>query len=304
MHRFYFNECLPANNDLYRFVDLLSRTVVEFDQLKRDHSSVDAMVVTEKLPAAIVVCGNYSLADTLQKIENKDLRTLAYSIFDRSFPIQAFFQEDEAWMEEILSHEYQILHETGSLDATNLAIVAKNNGLLFSVSVAKSLAINTLPVQSSTTNNTLNLVNLYGEKPNTVFVSRHLMEVESRSLSKLDQLKYTLGICILNPAFEKSFRALSLGEQDSIIEHFERAKARNLKTPFCADGTLVKDVSSQNFDLKVCELRIFSPTALRIYFHEDGDKVYISSVEHKSNADQNSDIAKAEKILYKLVSTS
>jgi len=96
MYRFYFNECLPTNDDLFRFVDLLSKTVVEFDLLKRNHGKVNTTVVTEKLPSTMIVCGSFSLADILQKIDNKDLKTLAYSIFDRSYPINEFFREDNA----------------------------------------------------------------------------------------------------------------------------------------------------------------------------------------------------------------
>lgn len=200
--------------------------------------------------------------------------------------------------------QYQVIHETITLDATNLAIVAKNNGFLFSVSLVKSLEVDTIPVQSITTPETLELVNLYGATSNTEFVLSHLNEADALTLDKLEQLRLILGTGIFHTAFEKSFNTLSTVEQDSILERFKRAKARTLMTPFSADGDFVKDVSPLNSKLKVYELRIFSPTALRVYFHEGNDKVYVSSVEHKSNADQNSDITRAEKILYRMILTS
>jgi len=300
MHRFYFNDCLPTNDDLHGFVALLSNTILEFNSLQKAQLPIAPMVVTAKLPATMTVCGGFSLADAILKIENKDLRTFAFSIFDKSYPIHAHFQEDEAWIEEILRYAYTLTHGAEIMDATNLAIVAKNQGLLFSVPLHVSLAVNSVKLQTEVEDASLSLVNLFGHKTNTDFVNNHILTIEAASLGKLEHLKHLLGTCSLNNTFEKGFSALSPAEQDSIIEHFNKAKARNLQTPFGSDGFLIKDVTPQKSKIKVFELRIFSPTALRIYFYEQQDKIFIASVEHKSNADQNSDIAKSEKILYRL----
>jgi hypothetical protein len=304
MHRFYFNECLPANEDLHRFVGLLSATILEFDRLKKACASIAPMVITEKLPDNTTVCGRYSLADALRNIESKDLRTIAFSVFDKSYPINAHFNEEEDLIEEILHHEYKLIHGKEVLDATNLAIVAKNNGLLFSVSLNGSLAANNIRLQSKFQDTTLSLVNLYGEEFNTAFVSKHILDIDAQSSTKLEQLRHTLGPHRFNNTFEKGFISLSLGEQQSIITHFERAKARNLITQFHPDTSLIKDVTPYNGKLNVYELKIKSPTSLRVYFHEQDNKIFIANVEHKSNADQNSDIVKAEKILQRLILVS
>jgi putative component of toxin-antitoxin plasmid stabilization module len=301
MHRFYFNECLPSNDDLHRFVDLLSTTVLEFDSLKKACSSISPEVVTEKLTSSMIVCGQYSLAEILQKIENRDLRTIAFSIFDKSYPINVHFKEDETMIDDIWRHKYQLVHGEEVSDATNLAIVAKNNGLLFSVPLHKSLAADTVNLQSSLSQDTtLSLVNLYGSAINTHYVSKHVRDIDALSLTKLEQLQHILGQYRFTSTFEKDFRSLSSAEQESIIEHFTRAKARHLITPFQSDNSLIKDVTPQNGKLNVFELRIFHPTALRVYFHEHEGTIFIAGVEHKSNPDQNSDIIKAAKILYRL----
>jgi len=305
MHRFYFNECLPPNEDLHHFVSLLSTTVLEFDRLKKDHASVASMVVTEKLPDTMIVCGQYSLADAIGNIDNRDLRTIAFQVFDKSYPISAHFEDDDELVDDILGNEYKLMLGAVERDATNLAIVAKNNGLLFSVSLTESLAINKITLQPNKQEGlVLSLVNLYGEKANTDFVSTHIQAIDAQSFSKLDQLRQTLGTHYFNNTFEKGFVALSSAEQNSIIVHFERAIARNARTQFAPDGNLVKECILQNKRLSVCELRIFSPTSLRIYFHEYGNTIFIANVEHKSNSNQNSDMVKSEKILYRLTLTS
>ncbi|MEI7587595.1 hypothetical protein [Runella sp.] len=304
MHRFYFNDALPSNNDLYGFVALLSNTILEFNSLQKTQLTIAPMVVTAKLPAAMTVCGEYSLKDAIQNIENKDLKSIAFSIFDKGYPIHEYFHEDESWIEDILRLEYKVKHGEEVIDATNLAIVAKNQGLLFSVPLHTSQAVNTVTLQTEVENASLSLVNLFGNKSNTDFVSSHILAIDAASRNKLEQLKHTIGPNSFNNTFEKGFSALALAEQESVLVHFERAKARNQKTPFGSDGSLIKDVTPENSKFKVLELRIFSPTALRVYFYEEPGKIYLASIEHKSNADQNNDIKKAEKVIQRLLLTS
>jgi hypothetical protein len=122
-------------------------------------------------------------------------------------------------------------------------------------------------------------------------------------LSNFDKLKETLGKCIFEESFIKDFNKTAVGVQESIIQEFDKAKRRNLITPFYPDTKIIKDVTQKNFNCKVMELRVYQPVALRVYFSELNGIVYISSIEQKSNADQNSDITKAYtnlKLLMKL----
>jgi putative component of toxin-antitoxin plasmid stabilization module len=114
--------------------------------------------------------------------------------------------------------------------------------------------------------------------------------------TNFEQLTAFLGNSVITKNFEKSYASLSSDAQKSIKEEFEKAANRNLATRFYPDTKIVKDVSVSK-KCTVYELRVFQPVALRVYFNEIGETVYLASIEQKSNPDQNEDIKKAEKLL-------
>jgi hypothetical protein len=114
--------------------------------------------------------------------------------------------------------------------------------------------------------------------------------------TNFEQLTTFLGNYVITKNFEKSYASLSSDAQKSIKEEFEKATNRNLATRFYPDTKIVKDVSVSK-KCTVWELRVYQPVALRVYFNEIGDIVYLASIEQKSNPDQNEDIKKAEKLL-------
>lgn len=114
--------------------------------------------------------------------------------------------------------------------------------------------------------------------------------------TNLEQLTAFLGNSVITKNFEKSYALLSSDAQKSIKEDFEKAVKRNLPTRFYPDTKIIKDVSVSK-KCTVYELRVYQPVALRVYFNEIGDTVYLASIEQKSNPDQNEDIKKAEKLL-------
>lgn len=93
------------------------------------------------------------------------------------------------------------------------------------------------------------------------------------------------------------FKNLDESAQISIIDEFKKAKNRGLATPFYPDTKIIKDVSPDNYILKVMELRVYTPIALRIYFNESKGMVFLASIEQKSNPNQNDDIKAAHKTL-------
>lgn len=114
--------------------------------------------------------------------------------------------------------------------------------------------------------------------------------------TNFEQLTAFLGNSVITKNFEKSYASLSSDAQKSIKEEFEKAANRNLATRFYPDTKIVKDVSVSK-KCTVYELRVYQTVALRVYFNEIGDTVYLASIEQKSNPDQNEDIKKAEKLL-------
>lgn len=114
--------------------------------------------------------------------------------------------------------------------------------------------------------------------------------------TNFEQLTAFLGNSVITKNFEKNYSSLSPDAQESIKDEFEKAANRNLATRFYPDTKIVKDVSVSK-KCTVYELRVYQPVALRVYFNEIGDTIYLASIEQKSNPDQNEDIKKAEKLL-------
>jgi putative component of toxin-antitoxin plasmid stabilization module len=114
--------------------------------------------------------------------------------------------------------------------------------------------------------------------------------------TNFEQLTSFISKSIITKNFEKSYYSLKTDVQKSIKEEFEKAASRNLTTRFYPDTKIIKDVSISN-KCTVLELRVYHPVALRVYFNQIGDTVYLASIEQKSNPNQNEDIQKAEKLL-------
>lgn len=107
-----------------------------------------------------------------------------------------------------------------------------------------------------------------------------------------ERLDLVIGKNTKSASFTKEFLELSDESQLSIIELFERAKARNFSTPFYPDTKIVKDVTQEKFTFHVRELRVYLPVALRLYFHEAESIVYLGGISFKSSKNQSQDIRK------------
>lgn len=114
--------------------------------------------------------------------------------------------------------------------------------------------------------------------------------------TNFEQLTSFISKSVITKNFEKAYYSLNSEVQKSINEEFEKAASRNLVTRFYPDTKIIKDVSISN-KCNVLELRVYHPVALRVYFNEIDDTVYLASIEQKSNPNQNQDIQKAEKLL-------
>jgi hypothetical protein len=299
MHQFYFNECLPNNTELASFTTLLADSIGEYHQLIQANLSVQKGIVTEKIPSSITFNDSFSLSTAIEHIEDRACRSLAYSYFTK-YPVQSFIESTSE--EELLAKEYHLIIDDTQYDALNLALISSVGGLTFTVASHDELKKDRLPLVSKNTQSTLEVCNLFGKISNTQFIRQELVKRNSSSLSLFEQLKELLNDPVYNTGFEKDFLKLSQTNQVAIISRFRQALERSLSSPLYPDTKIVKDVSPSNSKCQVYELRVYNPD-LRVYFHESPDRVYLSSIELKSNPDQNKDIVRASQNLYKLIYT-
>ncbi len=301
MHKFFFNnETLPPAQNIRDFVEAFSKTLLAFNELiEKSDLKIERGIVTEKAPSEISL-GDFNLLEVLDNIEDPPLKRLAYACFKNDYPIAQFFTIDRE--EEFLEKEYTFLVADQEMEALYLAYIAENKGFIFTAALNNDLKKDTLDVVAKD-GTAVQVYNLYGEASNTEFIEQYIKKLNAEAFSLLEKLEEILGNHVFSSAFLKGFEKLTPPEQISIIDKFEQAKNRELSTPFYPDTKIIKDVSPSNADTKVYELRVYSPTALRVYFHEGTEKVFVASVDKKSNPDQNKDIKKALNIIIKLIKT-
>lgn len=280
MHQFYFNECLPSK-EIYisDFALLLETTITEFKSLVKSNIGVDKGIILEKETERTVVCGN-DLKSAILSIMDKEIRTLAFEYFTRC-PIQYHLKSDEI-DDKLLDEE----HHFEGVNATNLAIAKHYDCFLFSIAVLDCIKKNSIKVEGKS--EIVEIDNLYGEKQNTQYIESKILKINAISLELFDQLKAELKNVIYTAAFEKAFKSARSEVQQSIIENFAAAPSRKLKTPYFPDNKergLIKDVTPDNNrkKAKVYELRIYHPDALRVYFYEFDNTIFISSIGYKKD---------------------
>lgn len=301
MHKFYFNnEVLPPCENIHEFTQLFVNTLTEYKSLVDEEGlKIQKGIVTEKMPSEISF-GGFSLEEVIQNIEDVIQKRIAYSYFIK-YPIAEHFTIDRE--DEFLTQEYYTIIAETEKEALYLAYVADANGFLYSVPIHNDLAKDQLLIQSKTTKEELLVNNLFGTANNTIYVRGCIDLLNNEGLNTFERLTKEFGTPIYSNSFEREFGKLTLLEQKSIIDEIVKAKGRNLKTPLLPDTKIVKDVSPDNAKHQVCELRIYHPTAIRVYFCELNDKVYIASVEKKSNPNQSNDIKKAHNAIRRLILT-
>lgn len=300
MHQFYFNECLPESTGLAEFTPLFSNSIREYHQLIQANIAVQKGIVTEKIPSELFFSnGDFSLKEVIERMSDKACKSLAYSYFTK-YPIQLFFSTESELT--LLEKEYQLTISEMRYDALNLALVASLGGLTFTVALHDDLKRNNLLIVARTEQNSLEIYNLFGEQNNTTFLQEELIQLNNASLSLFDQLIVLLNKPIYTAAFKRDFSKLNQTYQKAIIDRFRQAIERKFRSPLYPDTKIIKDVSPDNTKCSVYELRVYNPD-LRVYFHESSENVFLSSIELKSNPDQNKDIIKASQNLYKLIAT-
>jgi putative component of toxin-antitoxin plasmid stabilization module len=306
MHTFYFNhECLPVCEDRVRFREAFEATLTAYDELAREaEANVFQGIITETLPSHLNLGGDFTLGDVIKEIPNGALRGLAYRYFTR-YPIEDHLgathqtMVSESELDEAGSFIW--LCETEARRCFYLVLAGFHKGFAFSPSMEACLAIHLLELNDGA--KSVEIPNLYGEESNLQAIREEINRRNQTFRTLFDQLLTVLGKCVLAPKFRKEFEQLRDSEKQSIIDMVERAKDRNLASPLFPDTKIIKDVSQQDGKCKVYELRVYTPTALRVYFLEKEGRVYLVSIKMKSNPNQTKDIQQAERLIHKLLLT-
>jgi len=313
MQKFYFNECIPHGSNINSFNELFCNTLTSFDELSKKHSFIEKAVVTEKLPSDISIGQIGTLHEIINKIDNKDLRNVAFSYFNR-YPIGEHFDLEEEAIDEILEKNFIVEFNGKEIDAMNLAMVGLNNGFLFTTATHPSLQENLIYPTPKNSGQSIQIFNLHGDRslkdtpdlqqPNTLFIENKVIENEISNKNLFEQLIAVLGNCVYSTNFEREFYKLRVIEQTSVIDEFKKAKERNLASPFYPDTKIIKDVTpDQSNKCSIYELRVYTPTAIRIYFSETKGKVFVSKIGYKASPDQSTEIRNAQSTLNKMILT-
>ena len=306
MAHFFFNsEALPPSQNKVVFTNLFQNTLIEFQKISDDtRLNVEKGIVTEKLTSEISL-GDFNLKEIIEALPSEELKTIAYSNFTK-YPVEASLTIDNE--ELFLEMDCYAVIDCEEYPALYLSYVAVQNEFAFSVPIHKDLEtdIISLQIRNPDEREVLTLYNLYGKESNTKVITDRLLHLALEKQSLFEQLKTILKDPVFPNSFEKEFLNLAVSEQQSVIDLFQRAIERNIQTPLAPDTKIIKDVSPPLPKRKctVYELRVYSPTAIRVYFHEGDEKNYLASIEKKSNANQNRDIRKAHNTLYKLILTN
>jgi hypothetical protein len=126
--------------------------------------------------------------------------------------------------------------------------------------------------------------NLYGNISNTDYIANFLTNENILKLDIYDQLRAELTNSVVSNNFEKEFLAEKKEVQQSIIDAFKEARKRKLPTPYYPDTYLIKDVTpNTNKRAKVYELRVYYPKALRVYFYESVENVFVAKIGYKAD---------------------
>ncbi len=305
MYTFFFNsELLLHCSNLTLFNTYFSQTLLAYKSLIDDDKlKVEKNIITEKLPTELSL-GEFSLAQAINELTDPSLKRMAYNYFTK-YPIENFCIINE----DLLEKEYIFFIEQQEIKTLYLAQIASVQGLLFSIALHEELKDNDLKLLNKKDgNDVLSIKNLFCRKNqsqiehNAAFIKAYIETEIFKGMDLFEQLEQLLN-ARCSGKFKSEFEKLEKNERQSIIDLFARAKNENSTPNFLPDGNMVKDVTPDNVkdNIRIYELRVYSPTALRVYFYERTEKILVACLGKKSNPNQSADIKEAERILIKML---
>jgi len=302
MYKFCFNDCIPKNAVKYDLVACLSNTLREYNSvLKKFPKDIEGIITANETNSILLNNDNFTLFDCISKLDHSTKR-IAFNAF-RKYPIEHNYENID--VDLLLAGEYVLHINNIKHNAINAKIVSINNGVLFSLGLHNDLRRNTLNIYDNQNDITI-VNNLFGELANTEFIIQKINQSIVDKLGNYKKLLTLLDTCLVSDRFKNGFEGISAIMQVAIIDHFQSAIKRMGKTRFYPDGDLIKNVTPEKeLSINLFELRLFKPVAYRIYFYEEGSKVYLASVERKpASKVQDNDIKSAISTIKQLMKTN
>lgn len=295
MNHFYFNECFPKTFTDDEIVKSFQKTIKEYSILKDKFGEKVTGILTDRSPNKITVSPALDLLQAINLLE-RNYKVIALTNFNK-YPIDHIFDIEQN--PELFEEQFTIKVGDDTFDALNAQISFLNNGILFSLGLHEDIRKNEIDIYQATGESSL-INNQFGESENTAsliaIINKHLAQSLvgfSKFLNLFDTPKFFKSL-------KSEFESLPLNCQNSIIDEFSKAIDRKLDTKFAADGNLIKDVTPEREkSIKVYELRVFDPIAIRIYFYESGNEIYLAKIRRKPPKKSQSNDIKASKSLIK-----
>ena len=294
MHKFYFNECLPAKPS-GSLQEVFEKSIYGFNQLIKDNPDIEKGIITHKDPSEVSIC-DQTIASLIKSIGDPTLRRIAYSYFTK-FPIDSLYEVDDIFDTE----NFDVIYLYDEREALNLAIAHKMDWFLYSLPLDDNLCNDQLTIQADTVDD-IEIHNWYGA--NSTYIAQ---EVRNRSIvleDKLDELKNNFEgkSCYLSSEFIKKFNSLGGVIQEFVINKFTDADNKNLLFPAQPGSNLIKSCRGKD-NGETYELKSQSFGAIRIYFSCDENNIYMGVLSSKASGagtEQSADIDRASKIIKKL----
>lgn len=299
MFEFCFNDCIPKNGKEDELVKRLSETLIHYDALKKQYSTSVNGIITDCLPSKLILNNShFTLANCIQFL-NRELKKIALSNFTK-YPVDGFFSLSD--VDSLIEKNYSIIVNETALDAFNAKIVEENGGVLFTLSIHEELARHKLEIVDNE-KKTYQVFNLYGEENNTRYISKIINNDIISRVGGFEKLIAIVGECSYSERFKKDFENLTSEIQIFLLKEIQYSINRKAITRFYPDDKLIKDVTPpRENEIKLFELRIYSPVATRVYFYETTRKIYFGSIEGKPKKKvQDSDILNAISIIKELI---
>jgi hypothetical protein len=299
MFQFCFNDCIPKDGTNDGLVSHLAVTLTHYDTIKRKFSTSIDGIITDRYPSDLILNNSqFSLANCISQL-SRELKKIALSNFNK-YPVDTYYVLAD--IDNLLEREYSIEINATPLDALNAKIVEENGGVLFTLPIHDDLKKNRLTIADKE-KLTVEVLNQYGADTNSEFVSDYIQADIVKRLDGFAKLLALVGDCKYNDRIQRDFESLTYATQTILLKSIEHALERKAKTRFYPDDNFIKDVTpDKERVIKVFELRIFTPVAIRMYLYETPTRIYFGSIEGKPKKKvQDSDILNAMSIIKELI---
>ncbi|MBR2649815.1 MAG: hypothetical protein IKD55_13295 [Sediminibacterium sp.] len=299
MFHFCFNDSIPKDGTNDGLVKHLSVTLIHYDKIKRRFPTSVNGIITDRLPEKVYLnTSEFSLSDCIEHLD-RELKIIACANFGK-YPVDDYYNQFD--IDSLLANEYTITVNKIEHDATNAKIVQENGGILFTLPIHKELENNTLVI-SGKEKQTCDAINQYGSDTNTNFISDYIQDDIVKRAAGFDKLIAFVGACKYDARFKSDFDNLTFATQKKLLSHVHQSIERKAETRFYPDDKKIKDVTPHNEkSIKVFELRVFEPVAVRMYFYETPKKIYFGCINGKPKKKvQDNDILNAASIIKELI---